>query len=98
MALDQTWSSRVCLQQAAASGDVMNSLRTMMCVAKNTFFAPEPKSSPNLFPHLCPSSNAGSSRYCIAELMDNNPRGPRVVVINLSAQFPLGYLHLHSVH
>jgi len=61
LALDQIWSLRVCLQQAAASGDVMNALRVKVRV-KNPFFAPEPKGSPNLFLHLYPSSNVVRSR------------------------------------
>lgn len=58
VALDKSWSSKVCLQQTAASGDVMNYLRVRMHIEKNPFFASEQKGCPKLFPCLCPSPNA----------------------------------------
>lgn len=95
VALDKSWSFKVCLQQAAASGDVMNYLRVRLHTEKNLFFATEQKGSPNVFPCLCPSPSAVGAdtvhQLCNA-LITGVKQGEW-----LSAQFPLGFLYSHSI-
>lgn len=82
----------MCLQQAAASGNVMNSLRVMMHVEKLHSLPLSQRK-----PLTC--SFVSISRCLVdSALQTIIIRGPKLMVVTLSVQFLLGSLQSPSVY
>lgn len=76
VALDKSWSSKVWLQQTAASGDVMNYLRARMHVGKKkSILCHWAKGQPKSVPLFVSIPKCCGSRYCPLALQCINHRG-----------------------